>query len=104
MRLSEYIKENIPRQKLTDICQRNDISFLGIFGSFARGNYSKKSDVDILIRFKKGASKTLFDIMDIEGGLRGIFHRKVDLITVNSVSPYLKDEIIKSTVVIYEKR
>ncbi len=91
-------------EKLTKLCEENDIVFMAIFGSLVRGNYGKKSDIDILIKFEGGKCKTLFDLIEIEDELEKILGKRIDLLTVNSISPYLKDEILRSMKVIYEKR
>jgi predicted nucleotidyltransferase len=41
------------REKIVEICQRNDIEFCALFGSFARGEANEKSDVDLLVKFSK---------------------------------------------------
>jgi predicted nucleotidyltransferase len=38
-------KPIINREQVADICARNDIAFLGLFGSFARGEATRRSDV-----------------------------------------------------------
>jgi predicted nucleotidyltransferase len=62
-----------------------------LFGSFVRGEQTEESDIDILIEFPKG--KSLLDLVDLEMKLEQALGRKVDLLTYNSLSPYLKDSI-----------
>ncbi len=76
--------------------------YMGIFGSFARGESAPDSDVDILVKFAEDKKITLFDLVEIEDELKSIFNRDVDIVTENSLSPYLKDEILGSVKVIYE--
>ncbi len=87
---------------LVKLCQRHHIVYIGIFGSFANGKNSHDSDVDILVRFSENEKITLFDLVDIEDELQSIFGRKVDLVTANSLSPYIRDKILNSVKVIYE--
>ena len=89
--------------KLKHVCEEQDVVFMGVFGSFASGKATKRSDVDILIRFDAVKKKSLLDLIHTEGELKKIFKRKVDLLTENSLSPYLRDDILKSVRVIYEK-
>lgn len=91
-------------EKLKDICENNDVVFLGLFGSFAAGKATSKSDVDILVRFDAVKEKSLLDLIRTQDQLKKVFKRKVDLLTEGSLSPYLKDDILKSVAVIYEKR
>ncbi len=86
-------------RKLLEICQGNDVSFLGLFGSFSRGDATKESDVDLLARFSR--RKSLPDLVRIERELSEIMGRRVDLLTEASISPYLIDRIRKEVKVIY---
>ncbi|MCC6003707.1 MAG: nucleotidyltransferase family protein [Thermofilum sp.] len=91
-------------EKLAEICRRNDIVFMAIFGSFARGEQSGKSDIDIAIEFDRNSEKSLLDLVRIENELRKIFRRKVDLVVLRSLSPYIIEDVKKEMRVIYEKR
>ena len=42
--------------KVIEICRRNDVAMLGVFGSVARGEATEQSDVDLLVRFSKQKS------------------------------------------------
>lgn len=91
------------REKLLKLCEENDIVFLAIFGSFIRGEEKKKSDVDILIKYRKGSRKSLLDLVRLESELSHLLRRKVDLGEIEALNKYVKDEIINSMKVIYEK-
>ena len=64
-----------------------------VFGSFVRGDNNVNSDVDFLIEFPKG--KTLFDLVSLKLKLEETLDKKVDLVTFRSISPYLKDSVLK---------
>ncbi|MBC7130135.1 nucleotidyltransferase domain-containing protein [Candidatus Bathyarchaeota archaeon] len=98
----ELRKEGL-EEKLAEVCQKNDIVFMAIFGSFVKGKQRKKSDIDIAIEFDKSASKTLLDLIRIENELRKIFKRKVDLGILSSINPHLINDVKKEMRVIYEK-
>jgi predicted nucleotidyltransferase len=115
LNLDESIKieiQNLPKElrskeiekKLAEICQKNGIIFMAIFGSFARGEQKKKSDIDIAIEFEKDGQKSLLDLVRIENELRRIFKRKVDLGIFSSLNPYIIEEVKKEMQIIYEKR
>ena len=76
------------------IRQKYGVKRIGIFGSFARGEEKEGSDIDILIEFEKGR-KTFNNYMDLKFFLVDLFHRKVDLVTVEALRPQLKDSILK---------
>lgn len=66
---------------------------IGIFGSFARGDNNDSSDLDILVQF--GKKLNLFDLVDLENKLTEALGIKVDLITRNALSPFIKEFIEK---------
>ena len=67
------------KEKITEICKKNDVIFLAIFGSTVRGQQKRTSDIDIAIEFDKNKQKSLFDLVHVENELATIFKRKVDL-------------------------
>jgi hypothetical protein len=91
-------------EKLLEICEGNDISFMALFGSFVRGEENTRSDIDIAIEFTDKSRKNLFDLIHIEDGLRKIFGRKVDLGIYSSINPHIIEDVKKQMTVIYEKR
>ena len=90
-------------EKLVKICEENGIIFMGVFGSFVRGEQKKKSDIDIAIEFDKNKGKSLLDLVHIEYELSKILKRKVDLGIFSSLSPYIVEDVKREIQVIYEK-
>ena len=87
-------------QKLIDICKRNDISYCALFGSFARGDADKKSDLDLLVQFSKPIGWKFYTIADeIENALG----RKTDLATEKMLNRHIKTSVMADLKVIYEK-
>lgn len=86
---------------LIEICRRNDVTRLGLFGSMARGEATEQSDIDLLVEFS-GRGKSLWDVIGLERQLTEALGRRVDLITEGSLSPYLRDSILADLKVIYE--
>lgn len=66
----------------------------GLFGSFARGGQSGRSDVDILVEFEAG-QKSFDNFMHLSFFLEDLFGRKVDLVTPESLSPYIGPAILR---------
>lgn len=91
---------DVPR--LIDICRKNDVSMVGVFGLVARGVAKKKSDIDLIIRFSK--RKSLLSLVRLERELSEALGRKVDLLTEAAISPYLCKRILKEMQVVYEKK
>jgi predicted nucleotidyltransferase len=82
------------------------ISRLAIFGSTVRGEATKKSDLDLLVRLKPSNKRPklgLFKWMEIEEKLAKKLGRDIDLVTEDSLSPYIRPYVEKEKVVIYEE-
>jgi uncharacterized protein len=88
------------KAKIIHLLSRHNPKKIGIFGSYARNEESKSSDIDILVDFRE--QKSILDLIQIEMELSEALKRKVDLITETSVHPYLKDYIKKDLRVIYQ--
>jgi len=102
--LPEELKREGLEDKLAEICKKNDIVFMAIFGSFVRGEQKRKSDIDIAIEFDRSSKKSLLDLVRIEGELRRIFKRKVDLVIFSSLNPYIMEDVRKEMRIIYERK
>jgi predicted nucleotidyltransferase len=104
--------ENLPKElrrrgleeKLSEICRKNDIVFLAVFGSFVRKEQNRKSDIDVAIEFDRNSEKTLLDLVHVENELSRVFKRKVDLGIFSSLNPRIMEDVKKEARVIYEKR
>lgn len=86
--------------KLIEICRRNDVARIGVFGSVARGEATDQSDIDLLVTFSK--RKSLLAHVMLERQISTALGRKVDLLTEAALSPYLRDRIKRELQVIYE--
>lgn len=91
----------IDSKKVSAVCEKEDINYLGLFGSFARGEENEKSDVDILINFNE--VKSFFQLGRIQETLENLFNRKVDLILKDNLKESLKNYILQDLVTLYEK-
>ncbi len=80
--------------KIKKILKKHNIARAGIFGSYARGESKKMSDIDILIEFDGG----LLALVKLERELKRNLKKKVDLLTYNSINPLLKKRILKEEV------
>ncbi len=89
------------KEKIVEICERNDIEYCALFGSFARGEADETSDIDLLVRFSKPIG--LFGFAGVEQELEESLGRKVDLATDKMIGKYIRESVMRDLKIIYEK-
>lgn len=67
---------------------------LGLFGSFVREDQEAESDVDLLVEFEPN-KKTFDNFMELSFLLEDTLQRRVELITLDSLSPYIGPRILE---------
>src|SRR5690349_16484294 len=82
------------------ILRRHGVLHAGIFGSFARGDQTPQSDIDLLIEFDPGARKSLLDLSALALELEDALGREVDLVTYKSLNPRIRECVLADEVVI----
>lgn len=87
-------------KQLRRLCQENNVEMLGVFGSVARGEDTKKSDVDMLVKFSKPIG--LIELISLEDRFVEVLGRKVDLATEGSLHPLIRQNVLNDLNVIYE--
>jgi len=83
------------RPKIVKILKKNDVVKAGIFGSYARGEQTKSSDIDILVKPPKGIG---FGFVGIQLELESKLKKKIDLLSYKAIHPLLKKKILKEEV------
>jgi len=78
-----------------ELSERYTVVRIGVFGSFARGEESEESDVDIIVDL---AEPTFDHYMDLKFRLEDALERPVDLVMVETVKPRLKPIIEREVV------
>jgi predicted nucleotidyltransferase len=90
-----------PEIRVDDICKKYGISYLGLFGSTARGEEKQDSDVDLLVKFDDKAGIGLFELDRVQRELEIRFGRKVDLVT--KMNKYIEPQAMKDLKILYER-
>ncbi len=83
-------------------CQKYHIRQLSFFGSVVRDDFSPQSDVDVLVDFEPGFTPG-FDFFLIEADLSQLLGRRVDLQTLNFLSPEIRSSVLAEAVPAYEQ-
>lgn len=84
----DLIRKSLPQ------LQTMGVKSIGLFGSFSRDTASVKSDVDLLVDFEPNC-KNFDSFMGVSFLLEELLGRKVELVTKDSLSPYIGPHILE---------
>jgi len=79
------------------LMEKFGVSEIALFGSYARGEESKESDVDILVDFKEGY-KNFDNYMELKFYLEEILGKEVDLVIKSAIKPRIKTFILEEII------
>ena len=91
----------ISEEKLSEFCNKRNISKLSLFGSALRDELNENSDIDLLVEFKQNNVPGLMKLAEIELELTEMIGRKVDLRTPAELSRYFRNEVLSKAKVEY---
>lgn len=80
------------RKEILDLADRHKAEQVRVFGSVARGEATAKSDVDLLVHFRSGAS--LLDLIGLQQDASDLIQARVDIVSDDVISPYLVSRIL----------
>lgn len=92
----------IDKNQISQICDRQNITYLGLFGSQSRGDANINSDVDMLIDFSE--TKSYFQLARVQEELEDIFKKRIDIVLKSNIKKALKKSIFRDLKTLYEKR
>lgn len=92
----ESVRNRLKEQDFKDILVKYKVRRIALFGSYATGEPRKRSDIDFLVEFERGAD--LFDQVGLKLDLEDFLGKSVDVVTASAVSPYLRDKVIQGAV------
>ncbi len=82
----------INKKKLAEITKANRVKHLSVFGSIARGDANKTSDVDLLVELLPQGD--LFDLAGLKIDMEFLLKRKVDIATPASLDRRVRHKIL----------
>jgi len=88
-------------KRLKNFCRKNHIRQLSLFGSAVREDFSQISDIDVLVVFEPDHIPG-FDFFLMESELSQLLGRKVDLQTLQFLSPEIRQSVLSEAVPVYE--
>ena len=90
-------------QLIADYFKTQPVLKAWIFGSFARGEETEDSDLDILVEYDKNARISLLTISHMMGELEKSTGRRIDLIEDGCLLPFAVESANRDKVLIYER-
>ena len=94
---------DIPYAEIAAFCQRHPIRRLALFGSVLRDDFRPDSDVDVLVDYEPGVPVGFFSFVEMQCELSEILGREVDLNTLGFLSGRIRQKVINTAQVIYER-
>jgi uncharacterized protein len=83
----------VDKEILLEIARRHGVRRVRVFGSYARGQQTADSDIDLLVEFEP--HRDLFDLIEFKHELEGRFGVRFDVLTEKALSPYIRDRVLQ---------
>ncbi len=84
------------KELINKIAVKHGVRSIRVFGSFARGEETVASDIDLLVELEP--KRSLLDMISMKYEIEDLTGRKVDVVTAKGISPYLVEQITKEAV------
>ena len=91
----------LPMNEISEICKRNGIRKLSLYGSALGEHFQPDSDVDLLVEFEPGQKVGMIRMAALARELSDAIGRKVDLRTEAELSRYFRAEVLENCEVQY---
>jgi hypothetical protein len=99
----EVTQVPVPYSKLADFCKAHSIVRMWLFGSVLRADFSVASDVDVLVELDPAHIPGWEFYGNWREELESIMGRPVDLLTPDSLRPWIRQKIMATAQVIYDR-
>lgn len=99
--MKQLVCVDLPEDRIREYCASQPIRRLSVFGSAVRNELTPDSDIDFLVEYVPDAPVGLFAMSGHRLDLIEIVGRDVDLATPNSLSPYIRKEVLDSAELLY---
>ena len=86
----------IHREDILRLAREHGARNVRVFGSAARGEETKDSDLDVLVEMEDGRS--LVDHVALKQDLEELLGQKVDVVTEASLHPRMRDRVLREAV------
>lgn len=89
------------KKVITPIARSYGVKRLYLFGSYAKGNATENSDVDLLV--EKGMPMSLLKLSGMRQSVQEALNLSVDLITTTGIEEEFQKEIAGTEILLYEE-
>ncbi|MCJ8344240.1 nucleotidyltransferase family protein [bacterium] len=89
--MTSLSNRNNIKETVLSVLKKYPVKHAGIIGSYARGDQTEDSDLDLFVEFRRGT--TLFDIVRIKDEIHDLLNISVDIISKNAK---IRDIVLKS--------
>jgi predicted nucleotidyltransferase len=88
--------DKIIKKKAGGIFKKYGVTRAAVFGSYARGEQKKNSDIDLLVELPD--KMTLFGVIGLKLELEGALKRNVDLVEYDCIKPIIKESLLSAQI------
>lgn len=99
--MRERLPLEISAQDLADLCERNQVQELALFGSSLTEDFGENSDIDLLVTFRPEARVGFLAFSRIQRELEQLLGRKVDLVPKGGLKSTIRDSVLATARVLY---
>lgn len=97
--MTQFSKET--KEKIAELCRKNKVRELSLFGSHARGDSHSKSDYDFLIEFYPNSGNGLIEFINLKLDLEGLLGRDVDLVPKSGLKRRIRQRVLAEALSVY---
>lgn len=90
------------KKKIAELCRKNRVRELSLFGSRARGEEKPGSDYDLLVEFLPNAEIGLIEYSRMQIDLSDLLNSKVDLVSKRGLKQHVRPSVLADAFLIYE--
>jgi uncharacterized protein len=97
MKTRDEVLQMLAQQK-SSLLATYPITQIGIFGSYARGEQTEASDLDVLVDYSYSHPPTLPKLIELRDYLSQLFELKVDIVTPNGLKARIRDRVLSEVI------
>ena len=98
--MTEFSPET--KEKIAELCRKNKVRELSLFGSRVRDDFRKESDYDFLVEFLPDASIGLVEFVHIKEELENLLGNDVDLVPKSGLKRRIRQRVLSEAQNVYE--